>query len=58
MKGWLKSKTLWLNALAVLVEVGRRVLEVEAIPLLDPVVLAVLNVLVRKFTTGPVKGLT
>ena len=56
-KGWLKSKTFWLNVMAIVVEVGRRLLEVEAIPPLDPVLLALVNLVLRKFTSKPVSGL-
>jgi len=57
MKGWLKSKTLWINVFAVVVEVVRRLLKIEQIPPLDPVALAIVNLIVRKFTTKRVAGL-
>lgn len=57
MKGWLHSKTLWLNVAALVFEIVRRAFEVEALPAVDPVLLGLVNLILRKFTKVPVSGL-
>ena len=57
MKGWLKSKTFWLNVIALVLEAVRRTFGVEELPPVDPVLLGLVNLVVRKFTTKPISGL-
>lgn len=50
VKAFWKSKTFWLNVVAILVEVLRVYGDVESLPKLDPAVLALLNLGVRAVT--------
>lgn len=57
MKAFWKSKTIWVNALAVGVYAAKHALGLAAIPDIDPAYLALGNMILRILTHKPI-GLT
>mgnify|MGYP001566202640 CR=1 FL=1 len=53
-KSFYKSKTLWLNVLAVGTYAAKTALGIDSVPDIDPVLLALLNIVLRLVTKKPI----